>query len=256
MTKSAPPKYQGIAQDLQDRIARSEWQQGEQLPSQQSLAEQYDVTLMTLRQAIQELTARGLLKAAKGRGTYVTNPSVQYRLNHLSSFTQEMQAQGIELETEVLQASHTTAEAEIATQLALSPGAPVVEITRRRRAEGRPVALQRSYVTPTTWTTIADADLETTPLYDVLNSLAGLRASRAIESLTAIQLDDNEAELLERPAGSAAMLSIRTSLDEDGNPFLVDRALLPGDTTTIQAERHAEGLHLNYQLHDSSEVHN
>ena len=89
MALSELPKYQSISNDLRERIARDEFSTGERLPAQHALAEQYGVTVMTLRQAIAELEAEGLVRAAKGKGTFVSEPpSVRYDLDHLSSFTQ------------------------------------------------------------------------------------------------------------------------------------------------------------------------
>lgn len=259
VTRSEPPKYQWIAQDLQARIAAAEWSPGDKLPSQQTLASEYSVTLMTLRQAIRELEDQGIVQASKGIGTFVTNQSVRYQLNHLSSFTEEMEAQGVQLHTEVLSTLHNSDRQtltpeyialfeSVRTSLGLTPASGVVELTRRRRTDRGPVALQRSYMAAHHWRQVENADLTKASLYETLATDAGLSPHRATETLTAVQLSERDARQLQRPPGSPAILSIRLSLGSDDRPFLLDRALLPGDNTEIHAERHADHLALNYQL--------
>lgn len=65
------PAYYQIAVDLRQRVAGGEWRAGSQLPSEPQLAEQYDVSRMTLRQALQELTKEGVLLRRRGAGTFV-----------------------------------------------------------------------------------------------------------------------------------------------------------------------------------------
>lgn len=78
------PAYYQIALDLRQRIARGEWRVGQQLPAEPELAAMYDVSRMTLRQAVAELVADGLLERRRGDGTYVSGVylDVDYRPLH------------------------------------------------------------------------------------------------------------------------------------------------------------------------------
>ena len=103
MAVSGIPKYQSISNDLRRRISDGEIAPGERLTAQHALAQEYGVTVMTLRQALADLETEGLVHAVKGKGTFVSEPpSVRYDLDHLWSFTQEMTEQGIDVTTEVL----------------------------------------------------------------------------------------------------------------------------------------------------------
>jgi CheY-like chemotaxis protein len=66
-------KYQSIAVDLRDRIARGELKPGQQLPASASLAKQYGVALMTVRQALALLEQEGAVEARHGAGTFVVD---------------------------------------------------------------------------------------------------------------------------------------------------------------------------------------
>lgn len=66
-------KYQSIAVDLRDRIARGSLKPGQQLPASASLAKQYGVALMTVRQALALLEQEGTVEARHGAGTFVVD---------------------------------------------------------------------------------------------------------------------------------------------------------------------------------------
>ncbi|MDR3708475.1 MAG: substrate-binding domain-containing protein [Capsulimonadaceae bacterium] len=67
------PMYDRIAEDLRDRLQRSEWAQGEKLPGRARLAKEYGVDLSTLQRAILLLLSEGLLTADSRRGTFVAH---------------------------------------------------------------------------------------------------------------------------------------------------------------------------------------
>ena len=163
MAVSGIPKYQSISNDLRRRIGDGEIAPGEQLASQHSLAHEYGVTVMTLRQALADLETEGLVHAMKGKGTFVSEPpTVRYDLDHLWSFTQEMTEQGVEVTTEVLAVQHAPDPADTdraRRALGLDDGVALVEVIRRRSIAGKPVVLQRSFLAESTWSEIASIDL-------------------------------------------------------------------------------------------------
>ena len=248
---SGIPKYQSISNDLRRRISDGEIAPGERLTAQHALAQEYGVTVMTLRQALADLETEGLVHAVKGSGTFVSEPpSVRYDLDHLWSFTQEMTEQGVDVATEVLNVAldATGANADRARRsLDLGDTTPIVEVVRRRSIAGTPVVLQRSYLAATIWAKISTVDLTESSLYDVLASSCGLVLDRASETLRAVAVTDADAEALDVDRGLASLESVRVSTTRDGTPFLYDHALLSGSATEVRAERSAGGMRVGYQ---------
>ena len=251
MAASGIPKYQSISNDLRRRIDDGELTPGVRLASQQALAREYGVTVMTLRQAVAELEIQGLVHAVKGTGTFVSEPpSVRYDLDHLWSFTQEMTEQGVDVVTEVL-AVHRTPDPVDADRarlaLRLEDDSSPVAVVRRRSIDGTPVVLQRSVLAQSVWSAISAVDLTATSLYDVLADACGLVLDRATETLRAVALERDDAEALGVEAGLASLESVRVSSTRDGTPFLYDRALLSGTATEVRAERSAGGMRVGYR---------
>jgi GntR family transcriptional regulator len=248
---SGIPKYQSISNDLRRRITDGEIAPGQQLAAQHALAQEYGVSVMTLRQALADLETEGLVHAVKGKGTFVSEPpSVRYDLDHLWSFTQEMTEQGVEVVTEVLAVNSEPDGADVdraRRALGLDGEAPLTEVVRRRSIAGKPVVLQRSFLAEFTWSKITSVDLTARSLYDVLAETCGLVLDRASETLRAVALNADDATALRVEPGLASLESVRVSTTREGTPFLYDHALLSGTATEIRAERSAGGMRVGYQ---------
>ncbi len=241
------PKYQTIHAALRQQILSGELTAGSQLPPQQEMAERFGVTLMTLRQAIGALEAEGLVWAERGKGTFVTDAPVDIPLDNLSSFTSQMRATGVEMATDVLAVDAIESGGHPAAAVALRSDGPLLRIVRRRSTGGVAFALQRSYATPSTIDITSPTDLEGRSLYGAIESATGWTVDRADESIGAVALDPDDARSLDADAGHPAILSIRTSINQYGQPFLYDEALLVGGRCTITADRRSDRLFLSYR---------
>ena len=121
-------KNEQIYRDIRSRIISGGLHPGEQLATQQSLAQSYGVTVMTLRHALERLERDGLIEATQGRGTFVSTRPFQYRVNNLWSFAQQMHEQGRALTTRLVSFSIPPLEvpdAEVRSRLALGPKSDV-----------------------------------------------------------------------------------------------------------------------------------
>ena len=119
------PKYLQISAWLKELIQTGRYKAGEKLPSEVKLAKMCGVNRNTLRQAISELTAIGLLRKEKGTGTFVTAPApaeLRHKLERIESTTELMRDSGIAQQTKILTKSVEHASDEIAKALFLGEG--------------------------------------------------------------------------------------------------------------------------------------
>ncbi len=248
MSLSPVPKYQAIYLVLRQRILDGELAPGSQLPSQQELADEFAVTVMTLRQAVAALENEGLLWAARGKGTFVADKPVDVRVGNLSSFAEQMNSAGMDLSTDVLAidtisaAEHPDASAALETTESLS------RILRLRRVEGVPISLQRSFLVADTVSLDPELGLSGHSLYEAIEESTGWQIAEAKEIVTAVGIDSDDAALLETDTGHPAILSIRTSIQQFGRPFLYDEALLVGGRCSLAADRSADRLAIEYTV--------
>ena len=257
------PKYLRIYTELRDRIAGGQWPAGSPLPAQRELADEFGVSMMTLRQALQLLADEGLVGARPGLGTYVA-PRFAHDLGHLRSFASDLAAQGAQVTTRRLDAAVVTPPGPVGARL--GGPADVLRLRRLRLVGGRPVILQTSYlpvplpggadprellqqgdlgpaVRPA-----GDGDGDGDPGLYTLLARCGLAVARASETITPTVLSSGDARDLGRRAGRPALLSHRVSFTAAGDPVIDDHALLPGDCVAITANRSADQIEVSYTL--------
>jgi GntR family transcriptional regulator len=264
------PKYLRIYTELRSRIASGEWPADSALPAQRDLADEFGVSVMTLRQAVQLLADEGLIGTRHGMGTYVM-PRFAHDLGHLRSFAADLARQGAAVTTRLLDAGPVAPPGDVCARL----GGParVLRLRRLRLVAGRPLILQVSYLpVPLPGGTDPGDLLAGRPaparagagagssgpgppappgppagLYTVLAD-HGLPVARATETITPATLSPADARDLARPPGSLALLSHRVSFAVTGDPVIDDHALLPGDSVAITANRSAGQLDVSYAL--------
>src|SRR3984957_5103309 len=238
------PKYLRIHRDPSDRITRGQGPAGSPLPSQQQLAAEFGVSVMTLRQALQLLADDGLIQTRHGAGTFVA-ARYAYDLGGLRSFAADLRAQDADVTTEVLAANTVAPPADVAARL----GAPgeVLRLRRLRLVGGRPLIVQTSYLPAALTSIIEPEDLGLRGLYTILAE-HGLAIARADETITPAVLSSRDARDLARPASSSALLSHRVSFTATGRPVIDDPVPLPDDSVSITVTRSPGRLEVHYTL--------
>ncbi len=235
------PRYYRIAEALRARIEEDDLRPGARLPDQRTLARQFGVTLMTLRQALELLERENRISRRHGLGTFVAAPSVDYEITKWQRFAADLSAHGERVETQVLDARLALADRRVTGALGLGPRARVVSLERLRLVDGHPMSLQRSFLPAALGEPLLAADLATTPLGQALEFKQGIVITRARETVSAVRLGRREARALGCAAGIPAFESERVSLDAAGHPVVFDRAFIPGDRFRITRELHYDG---------------
>ena len=235
------PRYHRIADELRERIKAGDLQAGARLPNQRRLAQDFGVTLMTLRQALELLEREKLIARRHGLGTFVAAPSIDYDILQLRRLAGDLLAQGEPVSTRVLSSRFVPADRRVAAALGLGRPARVLELERLRLVDGHPMSLQRSFLPAVIGEELVRADLRATPLRQALEFKLGLTIARARETVSAIRLGRQEAAALGCPGGAPAFESERISWGRDGRPIVFDRVFIPGDRFRITRELHDEG---------------
>jgi DNA-binding GntR family transcriptional regulator len=238
------PKYLRIYAALWDRITSGQWAAGRLLPSQRELADEFGVSIMTLRQALQLLTDEGLIEPRHGSGTFVA-AHYAYDLGHLRSFASDLTAQGAMITTELLAAGTIRPPADVAARLG-TPG-DVLRLRRLRLSGGRPLIVQTSYLPAELAPVIRTRNLSHSGLYTILAE-HGQPITSASETITPTMLNAAAARDLARPAGIPALLSHRISFTITGAPMIDDHALIPSGSVAISVNRTPQHLEVHYTL--------
>jgi GntR family transcriptional regulator len=230
---SRVPRYHQIARTLRERIATSGQAPGERLDNQRSLAREFGVTLMTLRQALDLLERDGLIARRHGLGTFVARPAIDYDILQLRALAGDLSALGEDVATRFLRSRFEPADPRVADALGLAEPAEVFVLERLRLVDGEPVSFQASYLPAALGAEVSRADLAVTPLRQVLTFKLGVEITAARETVSAVPLDRRAARELGCRPGLAAFRSDRVSVGPDGAPIVYDRVFIPGDRFRI-----------------------
>ncbi|MFJ8579596.1 GntR family transcriptional regulator [Micromonospora sp. NPDC093277] len=246
------PKYLVIRDDLIRRIRNGEFAPGDALPGQRHLSDEYGVSLMTLRQALDELCDQGVVEQLPGRGTYVRALPVPYSMGNLRSLADDLRAHGIEVRTRVLSREIIPAPEELIRRFRIPADSQLLKLERIRIVRGTPLIHQLSYLPQPFADLLSDVDFEQQELYAVLTERAGAVAAQAEETITPVLMPEHVGELLGLPAGEPAMRSERVTRDADRRTLVVDFAVLAGNGVVIMNTREAGGHLMSYAIGDNS----
>jgi GntR family transcriptional regulator len=219
---------------LADAIAAGRLNPGDRLPTEHDLAAWLGVSRMTLRQALSELTLRGLVTKAVGRGggTFVAEPKLEQDLTTLAGFSEQLRRHGKVAGARVLAATRIPSSPAAAAALQLAEGDPVHDVRRIRLADGAPIVIEHSQFPAALFPDLLDCRLDGS-LYDLLAERYGKRPYRARESLEPVSAGVREAEALEVDEGAPLMLVERTAYSQAGEPLEYARDLFRGDRTKV-----------------------
>ena len=220
------PKYWGLKRHLLEVL--SSLSPGSAIPTERSLAAQFDVSRTTVRQALAELTVEGRLLRVQGKGTFAAEPKMAQRLQ-LSSYTEDMRAQGREPSSRMLDVSEMAAEMELARLLAIRPGAKVLRLHRLRLADGEPMAIETTHLPLGRFRGLRKYVTSGASLYQVLRERFDVEMGHAEETIETALAGPHEAELLGADVGMPVLLLSRHSFDTQQRPVEWVRSVYRGD---------------------------
>ena len=238
-------RYRAIAADLAAKIRDGHYAPGEALPAQRELSAAYGVTLMTLRQALQELGAEGLIVQRPGKGTFVAPPHAAYQLGSLRSLADDLREQGHEVRTTVIARAQRRVPPRIAARLRVRESETGLRLERVRAFAGRRAIHQVSWVREPPADRLREVDFTTTSLYAALAD-AGVAVARATETIRPDVLDADAARHLDEDEGAPVLVSERITYGPDGTALVADRATILGSMMQITADRAVTGLSLHW----------
>jgi GntR family transcriptional regulator len=222
------PRYYEIEQALRTRIA--ELKADSPLPSDAMLCEEFSVSRMTARNAVQRLVQEGIVYRVPGRGTFVAEPPVHRQAGNLLSFTEEMRRRGRVPSSRLLGRDVREPGPAEASRLQLAPGESVIALRRLRVADDEPVAIEEAVFPASAGLVelLESADLEHTSLHDTLVH-GGHIPTMGRARLGAEAAGPGDATLLGVPEGSPLLVEKRVIHDQDGVPLELCESRYAGD---------------------------
>jgi GntR family transcriptional regulator len=225
---------------LESDIATGRLTPGERLAPERDLGARFDVARNTLRRALRDLAARGLIEARDRSGWFVNGRGVTIEtVSGPQGLTEWAAIHGLTVSSRVVVARVRPADEVEAEALRIPVASQVFELERVRVVEGAPLSLDRSILVPAIAEAVAGLDFATRSLFQSVRERNGIEPSRAECLIRAITTDRRTAELMGLAEGDPLLELSETVYDQFGDPFEYGTHLNRGDRyafrTTIRA---------------------
>ncbi|WP_217134025.1 GntR family transcriptional regulator [Streptomyces sp. AC558_RSS880] len=205
---------------------------GDAIPSERSLCARLGVSRPTLRAAVDELVVAGLLVREHGRGMFVAAEKItQELLSERGSFAVP-RAGGV-WTSRVLESRTLPAGARVGRRLRVSPAARIRYVARLRLVDGSPMAIEHLHIPADLVPDLTGGELERGDLYEHFRDRHDVRVGEAVQSIEPTVVTRAEADLLEVPELSPALLFERLTTDTGDRPVEYVRSLYRGDRYRI-----------------------
>ena len=138
-------KYEKIAEDLREDILRGKYQSGEQLALEKEMCEQYKVSRITIKRAVDALVSQGLVVKRRGSGTFIKSLKDEDvkelgMANQFTGFAATYRDRRVE--TDVLKFDIIHPDEAVAAKLQITTEDFVYDIVRVRKLDGEPVVIE------------------------------------------------------------------------------------------------------------------
>ena len=139
-------KFELIKKHILDNIETGQWQENALVPSENKLAEQFEVSRMTARRALEELSQKGILIRTKGSGTYVASLKGQGSMFEIRDIADEIRERGHDYSCTVIELDEIEAIPPIAIALGVEIGEQVFHSVIVHNENGKPVQVEERFV--------------------------------------------------------------------------------------------------------------
>ena len=223
------PKYQAIADDLRRRLGAGEFAAGRLLPSESELGAAYAASRVTVRRALEALRHEGLVDSRQGFGWFAAAAPVEQALGRLGTIEAQLAESGRRSERRVLDFRFVAARSHVRKVLGSDR---VLEVRRVNLVDGVPLARVTVWCPSALARHLSLADVERTTFHELLPVPLG----GATQTIAAAAVSSADAEVLDVPAGSPALVCERVTRSAAGEPVLLAEYVFPGHLTQFVVE--------------------
>jgi GntR family phosphonate transport system transcriptional regulator len=228
--------WRQVAERLEAEIAGGDHAPAGRLPSEVLLAERMGVNRHTVRRAIAFLAERGIVRAARGSGTYVEPLPLRYPIGPRTRFSENAARAGREAWGVLASAATVPAEGGTAETLGVAPGDPVLRLATVHEADGVPIS------TAVTWLPLPRFE-GFDHAYAAAGSITRAFAAYGVADylrlstrITARVADAEEAALLGLAPGRVLLVVDSVNVDADAKPIQATRACFAADRVELVVE--------------------
>lgn len=226
---SDQPLYAQIKHALRERILDGTYPPHHQLPSESELMAAFNVSRITVRQALSDLQGDGLIFRIHGKGSFVSKPKAFQDLGRLQGFGEAMRQMGYETYSRLVALRHVAPTPQVQEKLQVPKRTRVTELQRVRFLNREPISLDITYVPHSIGLRLAKEDLAARDVFVILENDYGLALGHADLQIGSTLADERLALQLRIEEGAPVLVIERLTHAADGTPIDYEHLFYRGD---------------------------
>jgi len=228
--EGAPPLYYQVKSVLEERIQLGSLPPRSQLPSEPELCREFGVSRGTVREALRELVAAGLVERYHGKGSFVTaEPPVNPQPLKYTGLLEDLYDQVTKVKVQSVEVSVVTGPPAVLQSLSLEPGAHLTVVRRDRHLDDQPFAYTINFLPTSIGELIDQSALRKFPLLRLLEERLHIEIASAEQSMRATLADAEVAARLSVPIASPIMFAERVYFAPGSKPLYMAHSFYRAD---------------------------
>lgn len=222
------PVYIEIHNQMREWITNGKWKDGEKIPSERKLAEEFNVSRMTARQAVNTLVTDGVLERRIGSGTFVSPEKVREKMSGVSSFTETVERSGKKPSSQLISYYTKTASNSEAEKLKINSKDKVIVLERIRFADGVPICFEEATIPESIAKGLSKTSISQ-HLYKTLEQQKNLQVGYSEQTISAGWASESVAEMLDINRGDSILMLRQVTYSKENKPFEYVRSKYVGE---------------------------
>ncbi|MGL6106885.1 GntR family transcriptional regulator [Romboutsia sp.] len=228
------PIYKIIENHVKELIKTNDLKQGDMIPSEKQLSEEFEVTRMTVRSALNNLVKEGYITRRRGVGSIVLGSKIYDNISAISGFTKEMQNKGYEVSNILVDFNIIEADEELSKKLNIPIGDNIWEIKRVRMADKIKISYMVTYMPIKLFPNLNQKHCIGS-LYEYVESICGYKIAISERSVEAIISDVELEDILDLNKKEPILYIRQACRIENGEVFEYSHTYHYGYTLTLNA---------------------
>lgn len=213
--------YQEVKQKITEDLVRGRYPMGQALPAEKDLSKELDVSIGTLRKAVDELVAEGIVVRRQGRGTFVAEHDLKRLLYYFFHVVKHDADKKVNPKVELVSLTSATANKEEASKLLIKEGSPVWRLVNRLYLDGKCVMIDQITLDKKRFHNLTRADYinREGSIYQLYQMNYGQTVVRSSERLRAGLANKQHAEWLGIKPQAPVLIIRRVALGIQDDPI-------------------------------------
>ena len=222
------PLFKQFRDVILQMIEEGKYKQGDILPSERELAEQYGISRVTVRQALTSLAQDGIIFKKQGKGNFVATKRIETKLDSLLGFVEEFANKNIDCSISVVKQGYELAPSEVTTAMRAEESSEMFLLVRNINVDGHALGVDYTYIPRSIAYQLGQIDFCNAIVYQLLEQ-RGYKLNSAEQTITAELPSPHECALLEINLKTPILVRRRVAFLEGDLPAVYSKSIYRGD---------------------------